>query len=159
MNSANFGSVTCKSCVGGIAGQNEKKGWVLNCYTVGTVNGTVSYTGAVVGRNRDDDGATHQIYYLKNSASCKGAYVNASGNKTGSMNDGDTKHNLSAAYFTSPTSTLSRDADCGSENLISALNNWVKWWNDNQCNAVWQEGEDGYPLPTSEVNTEQGTKR
>ena len=159
MNSANFGSVTGTSCVGGIAGQNEKKGWVLNCYTVGTVNGTVSYTGAVVGRNRDDDGATHQIYYLKNSASCKGAYVNASGNKTGSMNDGDTKHNLSAAYFTSPTSTLSRDADCGSENLISALNNWVKWWNDNQCNAVWQEGEDGYPLPTGEVNTEQGTKR
>lgn len=159
MNCANFATVTGVSCVGGIVGQNKEKGsYVLNSYNAGTVKGTIYYVGAVVGRNYEDDGTVHQAYYLNGSATCNGQSRNASGNKNGSDNDGSTKH-LSAAYFTAPDSALSRDADCGSKDLITALNNWVTWWNDKQCNAYWEIGENGYPLPAGAVNTAQGTKR
>ena len=159
MNCANFATVTGVSCVGGIVGQNKEEGsYVLNSYNAGTVKGTDKYVGAVIGRNYEDKGTVHQAYYLKGSATCNGQSRNASGTKTGSDNDGSTK-NLSAAYFTAPDSALSRDADCGSKDLITALNNWVTWWNDKQCNAYWVIGENGYPLPAGAVNTAKGTKR
>ncbi|MDD6035060.1 MAG: InlB B-repeat-containing protein [Lachnospiraceae bacterium] len=159
MNCASFASVTGSSDVGGIVGHNlDGSCWILNCYNAGTVKGTGSYVGAVVGRNREDKGAAHQLYYLAGSATCNGENRNASGTRNGSDDDGNTK-NLSAASFTSPTGRLSRDADCGDEDLITALNNWVEWWNDKQCAAYWVCGEDGYPLPTGMVNTNIGSMR
>lgn len=156
MNSVNNGSVTGVNCVGGVVGQNEEKGYVLNCYTTGTVKGTGVYIGAVVGRNYKKC-TVHQCYYLYNSASCNGSYRNAVGTEKGSLEDG--KDGTSTAYFTSATSSLSRNADCGNANLLSALNNWVEWWNDYNCNAVWTAGEDGYPLPNGNINTKTGTKQ
>ena len=159
MNSANFGSVTGVSVVGGVVGQSKgDECYVLNCYNVGTVKGTNKYVGAVIGRNYKNQGAVHQVYYLKGSATCNGADRNASGTEKGSDDDGKTD-NLSAASFTSPASALSRNADCGDTNLITALNNWVEWWNDDQCSAKWESGKDGYPLPTGPVNTKKGTKQ
>lgn len=121
--------------------------------------GTNMYVGAVVGRNVSDKGAVHQCYYLKGSATCNGDERNASGTTNGSMYDGDTENNNDCASFTDPLLTLSRDAGCGDGNLINALNTWVEWWNDGNCNAEWVEGFDGYPMPNGEINTNKGTKQ
>ena len=69
INSVNFGDVesvyiggTPKN-TGGIVGENERKGaYVYNCYTTGTVKGSGTYVGAVVGRNTGDDGKVNQCY-------------------------------------------------------------------------------------------------
>ena len=159
-NCVNFGSVTGVTNVGGIAGLcNGKKAYILNSYTVGQVKGTNMYVGAVVGRNVSDKGAVHQCYYLKGSATCNGAERNASGTINGSMYDDETKNNNDCASFTDPKQPLSRDAGCGNANLIDALNTWVVWWNDGECNAEWVEGANGYPMPDGTINTNEGTKR
>lgn len=155
-NSANFGSVTGVSCVGGVAGQNadDSNCKLINCYTTGAVKGTGNYVGAVIGRNYKDGGFVGGCYYLYRSAICNGAYRNAAGTSTGSLSDGD--KGTDTAYFTSPTSALSREVINGNTNLITALNNWVTIWNDGQCSAEWIAGKDGYPLPVGEINTNKG---
>lgn len=164
LNSANFGSVTGNDCVGGIVGKTQRKSTggkypnnVLNCYNVGTVHGN-KYVGAVVGGRHTTNDAVHQCYYLQGSATNQYGAVKAVGiNETGST---DSQDNLQIAYFTSCSSSLSSNAGgCGDANLITALNTWVEWWNDQQCNAKWQAGPDGYPLPTGSINTNKGSKQ
>lgn len=162
LNSANFGSVTGNDCVGGIVGKTERKSSgkkypnnVLNCYNVGTVYGK-TYVGAIVGGRHTTDDAVHQCYYLPGSATNQYGAVKAVGiSGTGSA---DSENNLQIATFTSYSGSLSGNGGCGNDNLITALNNWVEWWNDKQCSAKWEEGPDGYPLPTGEINTASGTK-
>lgn len=162
LNSANFGSVTGNDCVGGIVGKTQRKSDgkkypnnVLNCYNVGTVYGK-TYVGAIVGGRHTTDDAVHQCYYLPGSATNQYGAVKAVGiSGTGST---DSENNLQIATFTSYSGSLSGDGGCGNENLITALNNWVEWWNDKQCNAKWEEGPDGYPLPTGKINTASGTE-
>lgn len=160
LNSANFGSVTGKDCVGGIVGKTQtKKKYtcnVLNCYNVGTVYGN-TYVGAIVGGRNTTDDAVHQCYYLEGCASNPYGYVKAVGIKT--TGSTDTQDNLQIATFTSYSGGLFGNGGCGSANLITALNIWVEWWNDKQCNAKWKEGPDGYPLPIGKINTNAGTKR
>lgn len=127
---------------------------VLNCYNVGTVRGN-DYVGAIAGGRNTTEDAIHQCYYLKDCARNSKGYVKAVGiSGTGST---DKQDNLQIAYFTAPTGILTGNGGCGSENLITALNNWVNWWNDHQCSAEWKEGSDGYPLPTGSINTKKGT--
>ena len=159
LNSANFGSVNGASCVGGIVGKTQtKKNYtcnVLNCYNVGTVYGN-TYVGAIVGGRNTTDDAVHQCYYLPGSATNQYGAVKAVGvSGTGST---DSQDNLQIATFTSYSSSLFGNGGCGNGNLITALNNWVEWWNDKQCNAKWKEGPDGYPLPIGEINTDPGTQ-
>ena len=163
LNSANFGSVTGSDCVGGIVGKTRRKNDggkypnnVLNCYNVGTVYGK-TYVGAIVGGRHTTHDAVHQCYYLEGCASNPYGYVKAVGiNTTGST---DTQDNLQIATFTSYSSSLFGNGGCGNANLITALNNWVEWWNDKQCSAKWKEGPDGYPLPTGSINTHKGSKQ
>lgn len=163
LNSANFGSVTGNDCVGGIVGKTERKATgkqypnnVLNCYNVGTVYGS-TYVGAIVGGRHTTNDAVHQCYYLQgcaknsNGTVCKAVGING----TGSTDSGD---NLQIAYFSEARGSLIGNGGCGTDNLITALNNWVSWWNDKQCNARWVEGSDGYPLPTGKINTNKGSK-
>ena len=129
---------------------------MLNCYNVGTVYG-ITYVGAIVGGRHTTHDAVHQCYYLQGSATNQYGAVNAVGiNGTGST---DSQENLQIAYFTSYSSRLFGNGGCGNENLITALNNWVEWWNDKQCSAKWQAGSDGYPLPTGSINTNKGSKQ
>lgn len=166
LNSANFGSVTGNDCVGGIVGKTQRKSTggkypnnVLNCYNVGTVYGN-TYVGAIVGGRHTTNDAVHQCYYLQGCAkNSNGTVCKAVGiNSTGSTDEQD---NLQIAWFTSYNSQMTGTSagDCGLTNLITALNNWVLYWNDSQCNAEWEKGPDGYPLPTGEINTNVGTKR
>ena len=160
LNSANFGSVTGKYCVGGIVGKTQtKKKYtcnVLNCYNVGTVYGK-TYVGAIVGGRNTTDDAVHQCYYLPGCATNQYGAVKAVGiSGTGST---DGQDNLQIATFTSYSSSLFGNGGCGDGNLITALNIWVEWWNDKQCNAKWKEGPDGYPLPIGKINTNAGTKQ
>lgn len=160
LNSANFGSVNGASCVGGIVGKTQtKKDYtcnVLNCYNVGTVYGN-TYIGAIVGGRNTTDDAVHQCYYLQgcaknsNGTVCKAVGINSTGST-------DSENNLQIATFTSYSGSLIGNGGCGNGNLITALNNWVEWWNDKQCSAKWEEGPDGYPLPTGKINTVSGTK-
>lgn len=165
LNSANFGSVTGEDCVGGIVGKTRRKNDggkypnnVLNCYNVGTVYGK-TYVGAIVGGRQTTDDAVHQCYYVPGCATNQYGAVKAVGiSGTGST---DSEKNLQIACFTSYDSIMtgSSAGDCGLTNLITALNNWVKLWNDKQCNAKWEEGPDGYPLPIGKINTNKGTKQ
>lgn len=159
LNSVNMGDVTGVTCVGGVAGQNAESAncKLLNCYTTGTVKGTGNYVGAVIGRNYKDKGYVGGCYYLYQSATCNGAYRNAAGTEKGSLNDGD--KGTDTAYFTSPTSALSREVINGNTNLITALNTWVTDWNDGQCSAEWLAGPDRYPLPIGEINKIKGTSQ
>lgn len=159
LNSVNMGDVTGVSCVGGIAGQNAESAdcKLINCYTTGTIKGTDKYVGAVIGRNYKDKGYVGGCYYLYQSATCNGGYRNAAGTEKGSLTDG--AKGTDTAYFTSPTSALSREVINGNTNLITALNNWVTNWNDGECSAEWIAGKDDYPLPIGEVNKNKGSSQ
>lgn len=125
-------------------------------HNVGTVYGN-TYIGAIVGGRNTTDDAVHQCYYLQgcaknsNGTVCKAVGINSTGST-------DSENNLQIATFTSYSGSLIGNGGCGNENLITALNNWVEWWNDKQCSAKWEEGPDGYPLPTGKINTASGTK-
>jgi uncharacterized repeat protein (TIGR02543 family) len=153
VNSANFGRITGTSRnIGSIVGENDgKNSRVYNCYSDGTVIGSGKYVGAVVGRNNNDNGVVKYCYYLAGSATCDGNNRSGLGTETGSVEDG--KKGYDVASFTSPTSTLSRDAGYGKDNLISALNEFVKYADNYRGEdlhsdiAVWDESEGGYPVP------------
>lgn len=147
-NNANYGKVTgSESDVGGIVGQNDKNGGATyNSINVGRVIGPKAYTGAIIGRNEKDKGSVRQVYYLQGSATGDGGSRNAAGNSKGS--DADNHEHVEAAYFTSPTSRLSRSCEgYKTDNLITALNEYVRK-NKSLGVVEWvATGWKGYPLP------------
>lgn len=151
-NNANYGKVSGVSCVGGIVGEGYRKtAKSYNNFTVGTIRGTGNFIGAAIGRINGNDGDADQCYYLWGSAKCNGSNRNAVGTdtKAGSLDDGS--KNFNNAYFSSPTSRLSRtcESGAGNDNLKGAMNRWVTRCNkDNNIYSEWVEGgPDGYPIP------------
>ncbi len=153
-NSANYGRVDGVSAVGGIVGQIYRaKGMMYNNFTVGPVRASGKYVGAVVGRIHENDGRSGQCYYLQGSALCNGSGRNAVGTEKSSLADG--AKGFENAYFTSPTSRLSRECESGAknDNLMGALNRWVKRCNKQDTEkaftyADWiADGPGGYPIP------------
>lgn len=141
---ANFGDIKGVSCVGGIIGEtNGSETEVANCFSVGTVYGTEYYIGAIDGRNNGNDGFVECCYYLQGSATCNGEARTALGTKKGALTDGD--KSTECAYFTSPTSSISRDCGMGRTDLITVLNVYNEYgeWDG----YIWvPDGPDGYPV-------------
>lgn len=151
-NCANYGQINGYNDVGGIVGQNEtERAKVYNNFNVGTVKGTNQYIGAIIGRNKNDDGSVHQAYYLQNSASCNGSSRKAAGSKDGAVEDDRSKGGgINAAYFTSPTSALSRRCETdtnANQGLLPALNHWATRCKDSGAMQWEATGRGGYPLP------------
>lgn len=148
-NSANYGKVDGTSDVGGIVGCATN---ICNSFNVGQVSGTgTAYIGAVAGSILENYTAK-QCYYLEGSATANGSVRNAIGTKKGSLPDGDDDRGHNNASFTSPTSKLSRTCEAGAENdnLMEALNRWVKRNNESAGETIYAEwvegGKDGYPI-------------
>ncbi len=149
-NNANYGRVTGRSYVGGVVGGiYRKESKIYNNFTVGKINGDGNYVGAIVGRITKNNGDADQCYYLRNSAYSGSSVRNAVGTEKSSLDDGDKDFNN--AYFTGPNSLLSRtcESGAGSDNLKGALNRWVIRLNKEGNNyAKWVDGgKNGYPIP------------
>ena len=152
MNCANYGKVYGYNDVGGIVGQNAtKNAKAYNNFNVGTVTGTHYYIGAVVGRNEEDRGQVHQVYYLRYSANCNGDVRKAVGGEKSYVEDDRSKGGgIKAAYFTSPTSALSRRCEDDTninQGLLPALNHWAARCSDSGAVQWESTGRGGYPLP------------
>lgn len=149
-NNANFGRVDGITDVGGIVGQANADAGVYNNFSAGRVIGTKQYIGGVVGRVKNNDGTVKQGYYLRGYVTCSGSSRNGIGTEKSSLSDGD--KGFEVAYFTSPTSTLSRSCDAISRtnNILSAMNTWVDLYGAGNGAVQWvAEGRNGYPIPVN----------
>ncbi len=148
-NSANYGKVEGNGgnaiATGGINGQATSS--LYNNFNVGQVASNRA-TGAIVGAfwGGVSGCKAQQCYYLKGSATWNGSKMNA---VNGFSDESDSSN---CASFTSPEAKLSRTCETGAENdnLMEALNRWVKRNNKSAGNntyAEWVEGgKDGYPI-------------
>lgn len=160
-NCANLisGSVTGYSSVGGIVGLNEtKNAHIYNCYSAGTVKGSAKgtnwlgigdgmYTGAIVGRNKSDDGWVSNCYYLQQSAHNYNGYAYGGGTKNGSK---DSETHLSTGYFNGwVTNMMGNWYGSGSAPLVDLLNRWQEAYVNNGYPLAywWVTTDNGYPIP------------
>ncbi len=149
-NCANLGNINGVSSVGGVVGLIiTDEGDMYNCYTAGKVYGSATsyiYVGAVIGRNKNNNGYVSNVYYLKGSASNYKGTVKGAGTKSGSE---DSAKNLQTGYFTSPTSQMQGSYFTGGI-LIDVLNAWCDKYSkeDYELAVQWvSDGFNSYPIP------------